>query len=106
MQRHVANVGKFNESMIARGQIKAAQPVDLDGIVLSVCRGAFQEERLDLNSEIIGAYYLVGAENLSDALLLAKSDPRFEDVVWTMEIHPILDAKNVSAWDDAVEESS
>jgi hypothetical protein len=105
MQRYVVNVRKFIGSMTASGQIKTAQPVDPNGIVLSGFRGAFHHACLETNAEILGAYYLVGAEDLSDALLLAKSDPRFDDAIWTIEIHPISDAQAVSEGDEVLEKS-
>jgi hypothetical protein len=47
----------------------------------------------------------VGAESLSDALLLAKADPRFEDAIWKMEIQPILGIEGVGEGEGALEES-
>ena len=95
-QRHVVNVRKFIQAMIANGQIITAQPVEMDGIILRGLRGAFQETRLDADAELIGAFYLVGAECLSDAVSFAKSDPRFEHAIWTMEIRPILHTDGIS----------
>ncbi len=93
MQQHVVNVRQFIESLISNGQIKVAQTVAMTGFALSGFKGAFQEARLDPNAEVVSAYYLVGAESLSDALLLAKADPRFQDTIWKMEIQPILDIR-------------
>src|SRR5713226_7061899 len=95
MQQHVVNVRQFIESLISNGQIKVARAVEMTGFALSGFKGAFQEARLDPNAEVVSAYYLVGAESLTDALLLAKADPRFEDAIWKTEIQPILDVEGV-----------
>ena len=105
MQQHVAGVRQFIESLISSGQIKVAQSVAMTGFALSGFKGAFQEARLDPNAEMVCAYYLMGAESLSDALLLAKADPRFEDAIWKMEIQPILDIEGVGESEGALEES-
>jgi hypothetical protein len=105
MQQHVANVGEFIESLISSGQIKVAQPVEMNGFALSGFKSAFQEARLGPNAEIVSAYYLVGAESLSGALLLAKADPRFEDAIWKMEIQPILDMEGAGEGGRALGES-
>ena len=105
MQQHVANVRQFIESLISGGQIKVAQTVEMTGFALSGFKGAFQEARLDPNAEVVSAYYLVGAESLSDALLLAKADPRFEDAIWKTEIQPILDVEGVGESEGPLEES-
>ena len=105
MQQHVANVRQFIESLISSGQIKVARAVEMTGFALSGCKGAFQEVRLDPNAEVVSAYYLVGAESLSDALLLAKADPRFEDAIWKTEIQPILDVEGVGESEGPLEES-
>ncbi len=105
MQQHVVNVRQFIESLISNGQIKVAQTVEMTGFALSGFKGAFREARLDPNAGIVSAYYLVGAESLSDALLLAKADPRFEDAIWKMEIQPILDIEGVGEGEGVLEES-
>ncbi len=105
MQQHVVNVRQFIESLISNGQIKVAQTVEMTGFALSGFKGAFQEARLDPNAEVVSAYYLVGAESLSDALLLAKADPRFEDAIWKTEIQPILDVEGVGESEGPLEES-
>ncbi|HWV98205.1 MAG TPA: hypothetical protein VNZ64_00800 [Candidatus Acidoferrum sp.] len=105
MQQHVVNVRQFIESLISNGQIKVAQAVEMTGFALSGFKGAFQEARLDPNAEVVSAYYLVGAESLSDALLLAKADPRFEDAIWKTEIQPILDVEGVRESEGPLEES-
>ena len=105
MQQHVANVGEFIEALISSGQIKVAQSVEMNGFALSGFKGAFQESRFGPNAEIVSAYYLVGAESLSDALFLAKADPRFEDAIWKMEIQPILDIEGVGENEGALKES-
>lgn len=105
MQQHVANVRQFIESLISNGQIKVAQTVEMTGFALSGFKGAFQEARLDPNAEVVSAYYLVGAESLSDALLLAKADPQFEDAIWKTEIQPILDVEGVGESEGPLEES-
>src|SRR5712675_3469887 len=105
MQQHVVNVRQFIESLISNGQIKVARAVEMTGFALSGFKGAFQEARLDPNAEVVSAYYLVGAESLSDALLLAKADPRFEDAIWKTEIQPILDVEGVGESEGPLEES-
>src|SRR5258706_12278835 len=70
MQQHVANVRKFIEPLISSGQIKVAQTVEMTGFALSGFTGAFQEARLDPNSEIVSAYYQSRGASLSDALSL------------------------------------
>jgi len=105
MQQHVVNVRQFIESAISGGQIKVARAVEMTGFALSGFKGAFQEVRLDPNAEVVSAYYLVGAESLSDALLLAKADPRFQDAIWKTEIQPILDIEGISEVECALEES-
>ena len=105
MQQHVVNVRQFIQSAISGGQIKVARAVEMTGFALSGFKGAFQEVRLDPNAEVVSAYYLVGAESLSDALLLAKADPRFEDAIWKTEIQPILDVEGVGETEGPLEES-
>lgn len=89
-QEHVEKVGKYIQEMIAKGKMKDAQPLEMEGRILSYRAGKFIDGPFNESKEVIAGYYHLIAEDLTEAIALAKADPRFEDGVWRMEIRPIL----------------
>jgi len=89
-QEHVQKVGGFIQKMVGEGKMKAAQPLEMQGSILSFENGSFTDVPLDENKEVISGYYLILAKDLNEAIGIAKSDPRFEDGKWKIEIRPIM----------------
>ena len=89
-QEHIQKVGGFIQDLISRGKLKDAQPLEVNGLVISNKSGSFTEQSIDEKEEIIVGYYLLIAKDISEAIKIAKSDPRFNDGEWKMEIRPIM----------------
>ena len=89
-QAHIQKVVAFIQKMVGEGKMKAAQPLKNEGAIVSFKDGKFEEKGVNVEEEIISGYYHILAENLNEAIEIAKSDPRFEDGDWRLEIRPIL----------------
>ena len=89
-QEHVQKVGGFIQKMVSEGKMKAAQPLENQGSIISFENGNFTEVPLDETKEVISGYYLILAKDLNEAIEIAKSDPRFEDGKWRIEVRPIM----------------
>jgi hypothetical protein len=89
-QGHIQKVGAFIMGLVEKDIMKAAHPFEMDGVILSYQNGDFIEEKVDESKEMISGYYHIVAKNLEEVMEIAKSDPRFEDGVWRMEIRPIM----------------
>ncbi len=91
LQSHVQKVGAYIEGLAKAGHLKSAQPLALEGALISggngrgVTDGPFAESK-----EVIAGYYHILAEDLDAAVKLAKQDPRFEDAThWKIEVRPV-----------------
>lgn len=89
-QQHIQKIGKFIEYLAQNGKLKNAQPFEPKGITISGNKGVFREEELSADKGDIAGYYHILANDIAEAVVIAKSDPRFEDAEWRMEIRPIL----------------
>ncbi|MEL7425340.1 MAG: YciI family protein [Bacteroidota bacterium] len=90
-QEHVQKVGGFIKKMVGQGKMKAAQPLEMQGRLLSYQNGSFTDAPFNETKEVISGYYHLLATDLNEAIEIAKSDPRFEDGKWRIEIRPIRD---------------
>ena len=75
-----------------KGQNKliAAQPLVREGVIISGSKNAWKEKPCDPNREIQVGYYHILANDIKEAIALAKENPEFEYVpTATIEVRPI-----------------
>ena len=88
-QVHVQKVGSYIERLMASGKLKGAQPLDMGGAVIYGSNGSFKDGPFNEAKEVIVGYFHIVAENIEEAIEIAKANPVFEDVEASMEIRPI-----------------
>src|SRR3974377_2442864 len=65
-------------SLTTEGKLKSAQPLIGEGKIVSASKGAWKEGPFNEAKEIIVGYYHILAEDLNDAIAIAKRNPEFE----------------------------
>ncbi len=95
-QEHVQKVGGFIKKMVREGKMKAAQPLEMQGRILSYENGSFTDGPFNETKEVISGYYHILVNDLNEAIEMAKSDPRFEDGKWRIEIRPIMKVDGIN----------
>jgi len=60
------------------GKLISAQPIERKGVILSYSAGTWKETPFNETSEVIGGYYHILANDLDEAIGIAKSNPEFE----------------------------
>jgi len=96
LQEHVQKVGGFIKKMVEEGKMKAAQPLEMKGSILSFENGSFIDGPFNETKEVISGYYHIVAGDLNEAIAIAKADPRFEDGKWRIEIRPIMKVDGIN----------
>jgi len=95
-QEHVQKVGNFIKDLVGQQKMKAAQPLEMEGSIISFKDGDFIDGPFNETKEVISGYYHILAENLEEAINIAKGDPRFEDGNWRIEIRPIMKVDGIN----------
>ena len=95
-QEHVQKVGNFINGLVEQQKMKAAQPLEMEGAIISFRNGEFIDGPFNETKEVISGYYHILAKDLPEAIKLAKSDPRFEDGNWRIEIRPIMKVEGIN----------
>jgi hypothetical protein len=76
--------------LTSAGKLISAQPLVREGKIISHARDAWKEEAFNETREVIVGYYHVLAEDLSDAIAIAKRNPEFEyGTTARIEVRPI-----------------
>lgn len=72
------------------GRLVAAQPLIREGKVISKIKGDWNETPVNAANQIQVGYYHILADNIEDAITIAKGNPEFEYVAGaTIEVRPI-----------------
>jgi hypothetical protein len=95
-EKHINKVGGFIQDLVTNGKMKNAQPLIPSGILLSNADENFETESIDENKEMIVGFYQILAANMEDAVNIAKTDPRFKDGTWRMEIREIMNVEGIN----------
>lgn len=92
-EEHLAFIKKC-EVYIARlkkdGKLIAAQPLLREGVVISKSNKSWNLYTLNPNKEVQVGYYHISAQNMAEAMEIAKKNPEFEYVPSaSIEIRPV-----------------
>lgn len=95
-QEHIEKVGGFIQKMVREGKMKAAQPLEMEGRMVSFENGNFTDAPFNETKEVISGYYHILANDLKEAMGIAQQDPRFEDGKWKIEVRPIMKVDGIN----------
>jgi hypothetical protein len=88
-QQHIQNVNAYIENLVKTGRLKGVQPLAMEGVMISGTKGALTDGPFTESKEVIAGYYHILAKDLGEAVAIAKSDPRFDELGWKIEVRPI-----------------
>ena len=92
-ERHREFVGKcevYINGLQRSGRLRSARPLAKHGAVLSQKNGNWHVEPLNASDEIQVGYYHVRAENLQEAIEIAKGNPEFAySTTARVEVRPL-----------------
>jgi len=89
LQQHIEKIGSFIKRLTDEGRMKSAQPLEMEGRILSYKNGEIVDGPYNETKEVISGYYHLLAEDLEEAIAITKGDPRFEEGIWRIEVRPI-----------------
>ena len=95
-QSHIKKVSGFIGSLAKKGMLIDAQPFEPKGVSISGNAASIKEMELRAGVGDIVGFYHIAANSLEEVVETCKSDPRFEDTEWKMNIWPILKLEGVN----------
>ena len=96
LQKHVEKVGAFIRRLTEEGRMKSAQPLEMEGKMLSYKDGKIVDGPYNETKEVISGYYHMLAKDLDEAVEIVKEDPRFEEGIWRVEVRPIRRVEGIN----------
>jgi len=94
-QGHIERISGYIENLMSQGALKGAQPLDMDGVIVSREGGTFKDGPFNETREVIVGYFLIQANSLDEAIEIAKANPVFEDASARIEVRPIKQMEGI-----------
>jgi hypothetical protein len=90
---HLAFVKKcedYIQRLKTEDKLIAAQPIVREGCVISKNKGEWTNSKIDPSKEVQVGYYHIKADDMNEAIAIARDNPEFEFVPSaTIEVRPI-----------------
>ena len=91
LQQLMGHVMAWFEGLKEEGRVKAGQPLGAEGRTVSGRKGRLAADGPFAESkEAVGGYLLLEADNLDEAVAIAKTNPTLEYGI-TIEVRPVLE---------------
>jgi hypothetical protein len=95
-QQHVQKIGAYIGKLMQEGKLKGAQPLDVDGTIIRGKKGVFKDGPFNESKEIIVGYFHIIANDLDEAIAIAKANPTFEAGEASIEVRPIKTMEGIN----------
>jgi hypothetical protein len=88
-QEHVTKIGNYIGTLMKEGKLKGAQPLDMGGTIVHGNKGVFKDGPYSESKEVIVGFFHILANDLREAMKIAKANPLFEVTKASIEVRPI-----------------
>ena len=95
-QAHIQKIGNYIGGLMESGKMKGAQPLELTGAVVEGNGGVVKDGPFNESKEVINGYFHIEAENLEEAVQIAKNNPIFAQADATIEVRPIKKMEGIN----------
>ena len=97
MQAHVQKGIHYIGGLMEKGILKSAQPLDMTGKMISGASGSLKDGPFNETKEVIAGYFHILADDINQALDIAKANPIFEDGLGAkIEVRPIRTVEGIN----------
>ena len=89
LRQHIEHGTAYIDKLVKQGKIKSAQPLDSGSRIVTKPEGQIKDAPFNETKEVIAGYFLIAAENMEEAVAIAKGNPIFDDIPSKIEVHPV-----------------
>jgi hypothetical protein len=97
MQAHVQKGINYIGGLMEKGILKSAQPLDMQGKMISGAAGSLKDGPFNETKEVIAGYFHILAKDMDEAMTIARKNPIFEDGLGAkIEVRPIRNVEGIN----------
>ena len=86
---HIQKVGGYIGKLMQEGRLKSAQPLEMEGTIITSPNGKLKDGPFNETKEVIAGYFLIEASDLYEAINIARKNPVLDNEKARIEIRPI-----------------
>jgi hypothetical protein len=90
LQKHMEHGTAYIGNLMKEGKLKNANPVDKGSRVITESNGVIKDGPFNETKEVVAGYFLIAAEDMDEAVVIAKANPIFKDIPTKIEVHPMM----------------
>ena len=93
---HVERVGGYIGKLMQDGKLHSAQPLEMDGMIITSPKGKLKDGPFNETKEVIAGYFLVEANDLKEAIEIAQANPVLENEKARIEVRPVKKMEGIN----------
>jgi hypothetical protein len=90
LQKHMEGGMAYISDLMKKGKLKSASPVDKGSRIVTGNTGNLKDGPFNESKEVVAGYFLIAAEDIGEAITIAKANPIFNDIPTKIEVHPMM----------------
>lgn len=90
LQQHMEHGNAYIGNLVKTGKLKNASPVDKGSRIVTESNGIMKDGPFNETKEVIAGYFLIAAEDINEAVEIAKANPIFKDIPAKIEVYPMM----------------
>ena len=95
LQQHIEKGTAYIGNLIKEGKLKSAQPLDKGGKII-LENGTVKDGPFNETKEVLAGYFIIVANNIDEAVAIAKANPIFGDIPTKIEVHPMKTVEGIN----------
>jgi len=89
-EEHLQRIMKYIEDLMKKGQLKSAQPLEMESTIISGTKGKLKDGPFNESKEVIAGYFLILAKDMNEAVEIGRRNPIFESTSTArIEVRPV-----------------
>ena len=90
LQKHMEHGTAYIGNLAKEGKLKAANPVDKGSRIVTSSNGLITDGPYNESKEVIAGYFLIAAQDINEAVEIARSNPIFQDIPTKIKVHSMM----------------
>jgi hypothetical protein len=90
LQKHIQKGTAYISNLMKEGKLKSAQPLDKGSRIVTENHGVIKDGPFNESKEVIAGYFHIVANDIDEAVEIAKANPIFQDISTKIEVHPMM----------------
>jgi hypothetical protein len=91
LQKHMEHGNAYIGNLVKTGKLKNANPVDKGSRIITESNGVIKDGPFNETKEVVAGYFLIAANDINEAVEIAKANPIFKDIPTKIEVHPMME---------------